>query len=209
MKIYRSFGELATVFLLILVAVAFLMYVIIDKSKNLKYDSLRNNAISFSDTVNKNQDSFKNYRIVYLDEVVNEQLMSNIKSPFSSKKCDVTQSYVELESNNKRYVTLTCDNYVLYRYNSTEGNYNIFKIGEWRSERKSNQDEEKVLYNCIDPTTGEVIYGDYYEANYLLYKINADYDKSYNDVSKINDSICKIDSKIFYRDQEEVYIKKD
>ena len=135
MKIFKSFGEFATIFLLLVIVVTCLMFWILKNGTSAKYKSLTNNAIRFSDVVSLNQSSFSNDRIVFLDEVIDGGYMSNIKSPFSTKNCDLTQSYVEIESS-KKYVTLTCDNYVLKRYNSSVKDAEVYEVSDWKSNKK-------------------------------------------------------------------------
>ena len=114
MKIYKSTSELITIILLIISSIAFLMYTLINNQMRMKYISLKNNAITFSKTVSTNLYNFSNEKIVFLDEVVKEEYISNIKSPFSSGFCDKKNSFVQIDGEGRRYVTLTCDNYMLY-----------------------------------------------------------------------------------------------
>ena len=51
MKIFKSFGEFATVFLLLVIVVTCLMFWILKNGTSAKYKSLTNNAIRFSDVV--------------------------------------------------------------------------------------------------------------------------------------------------------------
>ena len=203
MKIFKSFGEFATVFLLLVIVVTCLMFWILKNGTSAKYKSLTNNAIRFSDVVSLNQSSFSNDRIVFLDEVIDGGYMSNIKSPFSTKNCDLTQSYVEIESS-KKYVTLTCDNYVLKRYNSSVKDAEVYEVSDWKSDKKSDSDVEETVYNCTD-SNGNEIFDNYHEERYFIYEVNKKYGTYYSDVESINS--CNVDHKVVYRTMQKIDVK--
>lgn len=207
MKIYKSPRELITVLLLIISALAFFMYTITNNQMKAKYTSLKNNAITFSNAVSTNIYNFRNEKMVFLDEVVNEDYISNIKSPFSSGFCDGKNSFVQTDSEGRRFVTLTCDNYMLYNYDLKSDNFIILKISDWNTKKSSNS-EKKELYNCISLDSSTNIYDDYYEENFFLYKINSDYGTNYSKVEDIDSNICTVDKKIFYRTETEIDVEK-
>ena len=207
MKIYKSPRELITVLLLIISALAFFMYTITNNQMKAKYTSLKNNAITFSNAVSTNIYNFSNEKMVFLDEVVNEEYISNIKSPFSSGYCDGKTSFVQTDDNGGRHVTLTCDNYMLYNYDLKSDNFIILKISDWNTKKSSNS-EKKELYNCISFDSSTNIYDDYYEENFFLYKINSDYGTNYSKVEDIDSNICTVDKKIFYRTETEIDVEK-
>lgn len=207
MKIYNSTRELVIVILLVTFSFAFLMFTIINNQKKIKYNSLKNNAITFSNAVSTNIYNFSNEKIVFLDEAVNEEYISNIKSPFSSGFCDGKTSFVQTDDNGRRHVTLTCDNYMLYNYDLKSDNFIILKISDWNTKKRSNS-EKKELYNCISLDSSTNIYDDYYEENFFLYKINSDYGTNYSKVEDIDSDICTVDKKIFYRTETEIDVEK-
>lgn len=205
MKIFRSFGEFATVFLLLVLVVLGLMFWILKNGSSAKYKSLTNNAIRFSDVVGVNLSSFSNERLVFLEEVVDGGYMSNIKSPFSTNNCDIMKSYVEIDST-KKLVTLTCDKYVLKNYRAGDTDIEIYEVGDWKDTKKSDSDEEATLYNCVD-LNGNNVFDDYYEEKYFLYEMSKKYNSYFDDVNNINNSDCTIDSKTVYRTTKKVTIK--
>ncbi len=207
MKIYNSTRELVIVILLVTFSFAFLMFTIINNQKKIKYNSLKNNAITFSNAVSTNIYNFSNEKIVFLDEAVNEEYISNIKSPFSSGFCDGKTSFVQTDDNGRRHVTLTCDNYMLYNYDLKSDNFIILKISDWNTKKSSNS-EKKELYNCISFDSSTNIYDDYYEENFFLYKINSDYGTNYSKIEDIDSNICTVDKKIFYRTETEIDVEK-
>lgn len=207
MKIYKSPRELITVLLLIISALAFFMYTITNNQMKAKYTSLKNNAITFSNAVSTNIYNFRNEKMVFLDEVVNEDYISNIKSPFSSGFCDGKNSFVQTDSEGRRFVTLTCDNYMLYNYDLKSDNFIILKISDWDTKKSSNS-EKKELYNCVSANSSKNIYDDYYEEKFFLYRINSDYGTNYSKVEDIDSNICTVDKKIFYRTETEIDVEK-
>lgn len=207
MKIYKSPREILTVMLLIISALAFLMYTVVNNGMKSKYTSLKNNAILFSNAVSTNLYNFSNERIVFLDEVINENYLSKIKSPFSSGFCDATRSYVQFDDNGRKYVTLTCDNYMLYNFDVQSNEMIVYKISDWKTKKDKNSEQQK-MYNCIDSSTSSNVYDDYYEKNFFLYKINSDNGTHYFDVKEIDSSVCDVDTKTFYRTETEIEIKE-
>lgn len=205
MKIFRSFGEFATIFLLLVLVALGLMFWILKNGSSAKYKSLTNNAIRFSDVVGVNLSSFPNERLVFLEEVVDGGYMSNIKSPFSTNNCDIMKSYVEIDST-KKFVTLVCDKYVLKNYSAGDTDIELYEVGDWKDTKKNDSDEEATLYNCVD-LNGNNVFDDYYEEKYFLYEMSKKYNSYYDDVSTINNSYCTIDSKTVYRTTKKVTIK--
>jgi hypothetical protein len=191
--------EILTVIVLIMCIFAFLMYSILGGADNQKFSTMIDDAINFSKVVSTNSNSFHNTETIYLDEVINEGLISKMKSPFSSKSCDVTESKIEY-IDGYPYVTLKCDNYLIDKTKiNSKSNVTIYKVGNWTTKKKNSDDEEKVMYNCSN--NGKELYSSYYEELYLVSKLNADNGTSYffiDDASSDCDSV----SKTFYRTKE-------
>ena len=98
--------EVLTIFVLAIGAVAAGLYFILGSTNRQKYDTFKDNAISFGKIVSTNSNTFHNTEHVYLDEVLDEKLLkNNIKNPFEAGYCDVGESKVVFE-NGKPYVTL-------------------------------------------------------------------------------------------------------
>ena len=205
MKILKSFGELATIFLLLLVISVGLLFWILNNISYAKFKSLTKNAVSFSDVVGLNLSSFSNERLVFLEEVLDGGYMSKIKSPFSTNNCDGSSSYVEVNST-KKSVTLTCDEYVLRNYTAGDKDVEIYEVGGWHDIKKNDLEEESVLYNCIN-LNGNTIFDEYYGDKYFLYKVNKMYGTHFLDVSSIKNVDCVVDFKIVYRSVKRVNFK--
>ncbi|MBQ6323956.1 MAG: hypothetical protein IJI22_03890 [Bacilli bacterium] len=191
--------EVLTVIVLIMSLSCFLLYGVFKNRDSKKFDTFMNSAIVFCNTVRANEATFHNSGVVYLGEVLDEKLMSEIRSPFSSKYCDNSESKVEL-INDVPHVTLKCDNYIIEkaRFNDKE-NAKIYKIGGWSSKKNSSDDEEKTLYNCI--IDGKELFDDYYEELYFISRINKKFGTDYYYASNIKDE-CKVKHKKFYRTKE-------
>jgi len=191
--------EVLTVIVLILVIFAYLMHVALKGANNQKISTMEDSAIGFSKAVTTNISSFHNTETVYLNEVINEQLLSNIKSPFSSNYCDGTSSKVEL-LDGQPYVTLKCDEFLIEKaafFNKKD--IPVYKVSGWSETRNSADDEEKTLYNCI--VDGKELYDEYYEELYFVSKINEDFGTANYFADSINGT-CQVLTKTFYRKKE-------
>lgn len=205
MKIYKSKGELATVLLLIISAIAFFMYTIINNGMRTKYISLKNNAVMFSNAVSTNLYSLSNEQTIYLDEIIDEEYLSKMKSPFSAGYCNAAESYVEIDGDGNKNVTLTCDNYMLYNYNLDSDEFVVYKISDWDTKKVKNAEKQK-LYSCLDSSTSKNVFGGYYDEKYLLYKINKEFGTTYYELDNVDSEVCKVDSKLFYRTETEIVV---
>ena len=200
----KGFGkfEVLTMIVLLLCIFAYLMYSILGGANKQKYTTMKDNAIRLGNVTATNISSFRNQDTVYLEEVIDEQLLKkNIKSPFSSKDCDLTESKVEIVEG-KALVTLKCDQYLIEKYASSS-EPDIYEVGEW-SLKKNDDSEEKVLFNCIKD--GKEIYPNYYEELYFVSKINKDYSTSYYFADNVKD-VCEVVIKSFYRTKKKVEYK--
>lgn len=206
MKIFKSFGEFATIFLLLVLVVLGGMFWILRNGNSARYKSLTNNAIRFSDVVGLNLSSFSNERLVFLDEVLDGGYMSNIKSPFSTNNCDGSRSFVEVDSNIK-YVTLTCDDYMLNRYRAGDKDIDIYEISDWKFKREDSSDLEENIYNCLD-SNGNTVFEKYNEEKYFLYEVNSKFGTNYYDINTIDNSKCIVDKKVAYRTMKKVDINE-
>lgn len=195
--------EVIIVMLCLLVVGSYLLYSIVDKKIVNNFRAFKYNAISFNDVVISNFSSFSNDKIVYLAEVIDEGLLTSIKSPFSSNYCDTKESLVE-EDDNDRYVTLKCDDYLIEHYDIKDSNnVIIYKVGKWDTNKNLKDIEEKILYNCIDNNSKAKIFDEYVEKDYFIYKINKEFSTNYSSLDEIKNN-CNVVSKKFYRTKVEV-----
>lgn len=199
----KGFGkfEVLTMIVLLLGISAFLMYTILGGANSQKLSSLKDNALNFGKTVATNFASFLNTNNVYLNDVISEGLLKNIKSPFSSGYCDERESKVEI-IDGKAYATLKCDEYIIEKYNSTgSGDVNIYKVGKWSEKESGKNLEKKTLYNC--KLNGKNMFDEYLEEGYMVSLINKDYNSEYFDAMDVSE-LCEVVTKDFYRTREVV-----
>ena len=206
MRNNKGFGkfEVLTVLVLLIILVAYLMYSILGGGNmEQKVGKMRDAAVQLNKAVYTNMDSFRNERVVYLEEVIEQGFFDSIKSPFSSNKCDVSESKVETVSRNERYVTLKCDDYLIKRERTSDlSNIPIYHVGKWSTTKPKGEIEEKVLYNCED--SGKEVFGQYYEENYFVFKLSKLYSVNFYSINDVSDSVCHKKEKTFYRAIEEV-----
>ncbi len=197
----KGFGkfEVLTMIVVLLVVFAYLMYMLLGGADKQKFDTFRDNAVTFSKTAATNFSSFHNFENVYLNEVIEEELMKGIKSPFSGEYCDEMESKVEM-IDGYAYVTLKCDNYLIDKArNNSKSDMKIYKVGEWSSKKNSKNDEKKTLYNCsID---GKEIFDDYMEELQMVSRVNRDYQTDFYFSADVK-AVCDVVTKDFYRTKE-------
>lgn len=197
----RGFGkfEIFTIIVLILCVSAFLMGNILKLSSLQKIDTMRKNAVVLSKTVMTNLESFHNNRVVYLDEIISQKFMKKIKSPFGTGDCDTSESKVEI-IDNKVYVTLKCDDYLIDKaLVEDENEIKVYNVGNWSLKKPSGEYQETILYNCMK--NNEEIFDDYEEELYMVFKINEVEGTEFyssNDLS----NICVLVNKTFYRQKD-------
>lgn len=199
-KGFMKFEVLTMVFLFI-VAVCVGGYFIIKGANGQKINTMSSNGLRFSEVVVTNISSFKNLNLVYLDEVVKEELMDNIKNPFGGGDCDVTESNVEFVGGDP-LTTLKCGNYLIDKQNIKDVNeVKLYKVSDWQEEKLTGDGvEERIFYNC--EKDGKNLFDEYLEEGYLVAKINQEFDTAYYFRSNITE--CdEIVEKTFYRTKVE------
>lgn len=199
-KGFMKFEVLTMVFIFI-VAVCGGGYFILKGANGQKINTMSSNGLRLSEVVVTNISSFKNLNLVYLDEVINEKLIDNIKNPFGGGNCDATESSVEMVGGDP-YTTLKCGDYLIDKQNIKDvKDVKLFKVSKWQEEKIAGDNvEERVLYNC--EKDGKNLYDEYLEEGYLVAKINQDFDTNHYFKNTINE--CdEIVEKTFYRTKEE------
>ena len=200
-KGFMRFEVLTMVFLFI-VAICGGGYFIIKGANGQKINTMSSNGLRLSEVVVANLDSFKNLNLVYLEEVINEKLMDNIRNPFGGGSCNTAESSVEIVSG-EPYTTLKCGNYLIDKQNIKDVNeVKLYKVSEWQEEKLTGDNvEEKLFYNC--EKDGKNLYEDYLEDGYLVAKINKDFGTSYYFMNQISSECDKIVEKTLYRTKVE------
>lgn len=193
--------ELITIMGLFLVIFAFLSYILLKGLNKQRLDTMKENSLTFSHLVVNNIASFKNVSLVYLGEAIDEKVATPIKSPFGGKYCDPALSKVE-SIDGKVYVTLKCGRYEIKHIEAKDKNkVPVIEVSEWDTKKLEADEangvsvEETTLYNCIED--GKEKFDTFYEKDYLLYKINREYGKSYYFMENIKE--CTVKPKKFFR----------
>ena len=108
--------EVLTMIFIGVVAFCGAAFFILKGANGQKINTMSSNGLRLSEVVVANLDSFKNLNTVYLDEVIKEELMDNIKNPFGGGNCDETASRVDIVSG-APYTTLKCGDYLIDNQN--------------------------------------------------------------------------------------------
>lgn len=209
MRNNKGFGrfEVMTMIVVLLLIFAGAGYSILNGASGQRLSTFKDNALKFSQTVVTNGASFRNTKVVYLDEAIDGKFSNKIKNPLGSGYCDPTESRVNL-IDGQSYATLRCGDYLIDQalFKGTDP-VPVYKVSEW-SETKPKGDnvEEKVLYNCVD--NGKELFDTYYEDYYLVYKVFKQFNQEYYTIKSISKSVCTVTEKTFYRTKELVEEKK-
>lgn len=193
--------EVVTILLICIIAFCGGAFFIVKNVNNQKISTMSSNGLKLSEVVVANISSFKNLNMVYLEEVINEELLNNIKNPFGGGNCDTTESKVDI-IDGKPYTTLRCGSYLIDKENIRDvEKTHIYKISEWSSSKIDGENiEEKVFYNC--KKDGKNLYENFLEEGFLVAKINNDYDKNYYFIENLTDVCDEIVEKTFYRTKD-------
>lgn len=197
----KGFGkyEVLTMIVILLAIFAYLMYALLGGVNKQKFETFRDNAITFSKTSVTNFSSFHNFENVYLNEVVEEELIKKIRSPFSTNYCDEMESKVEM-IDGQPYVTLKCDDYLIDKSKTNSiSSMKIYKVGEWSEKQENKNDEKKTLYNC--KKDGKEMFDDYMEELQMVSRINREHETDFYFSSEVK-SVCDVVTKDFYRTKE-------
>ena len=210
MKNNYGFGKFEglTIIVLLLGVVAFFMYTTLEGVSPKKLEKFKEIPVSFNKAVYTNLDSYQNSNLVYLQEVIDQGYLKNVKSPFSDGYCDYLESKVETVQLSERYVTLKCDNFLISKVRSTNlKSAVIYEVSDWSLERPEGDTvDEAVLYNC-QSADGSTIFPNYLEEGAFLYSYNKLYSNSYYRISDIKPGICTVVSNTFYRTRKEYSAK--
>lgn len=199
MKSNKGFGkfEVLTIMVVLLIIFCILSMNLFGGVSKQKIETMKKSATSFTTSVTTNIDTFHNTEKVYLQEVIDEELIRPIKSPVGGGKCSGADSYVEL-IDGMPYVTLNCNNVLIEKENFVNKDINVYKVSKWMSKKTKDDMEERILYSC--KSNGKEIFDRYYEELYFVYEINKKYGTDYYFASDVKD--CEVVSKTFYRTKE-------
>ena len=188
--------EFLTVAVTCLILSAILLFIVINNNNNEKFQVFRYNARTVGiNAVNYNNETSED--VVYLYELINNNLVTRIKNNFSGDEyCDMYESKVVFSLNNKK-VTLKCGEYLIYNQDVTDKEYNIYKVSDWSFNKISgdNVDTTKV-YGLIK--NGNNLLDGYYEEELFIKLVRDNYGEKYNSLQDIKENY-KVDEKTAYR----------
>ncbi len=189
--------EVLTIFAIIIIGFAIGLNFIVNSGNKQKTKTMKSSAQIFASVVASNTNGFDVYfNEHYLDEVVDNKLMKDIKSPFGGKFCDGNESKVGLE-NDKVYVTLKCgDRLIEHTSEEAIEEAVIYKVTQWSDTKRNGSNQERTVYNCIN--NNKEVFDRYLEEVDFIYNVNKKYNQQNTSIENIKES-CKVKSKTVYR----------
>lgn len=207
MKVKNSKGvvlpELLAIIAFIAVIFAFATYVSFKDGDKRKYEVFAQNARDFATKVSTYRDEYvKYYDEIYLQDIVADNYIKPFKNPFSGGgECDLYESKVVIVSNEERYVTLKCGDYLIDSQNVSSGNYKVYKVSKWQEKIGSSLEAEtSKLYNY--QKNGKMVLDNYVVAKELVTLYNKNERQNVKSLSDINLEDINIITKTFYRTKE-------
>ena len=187
--------EFLTVVLVCLILTSILLYIVIGLCDKEKFQVFRYNAKTIG--INAIQyDGTRNFNTVYLYEMINDGLVTEMKNSFSGDElCDIFDSKVEFTDSGKK-VTLRCGNYLIYKQDITSQNYNIYKITDWTSKKLTgdNVDVNKVYNAVLDD---DEMLDDYYEMDLFIKLMMNKYGSQYYSIEAIKEDFNVIEKTVY------------
>ena len=188
--------EFLTVAVTCLILSAILLFIVINNNKQEKFQVFRYNAKTVGiNAVNYNNKS--NIDVVYLYELINNNLVTNIKNSFSgSAYCDIYESKVVFDNNTKK-VTLKCGEYLIYNQDITAKDYDIYKVSNWSFKKMDGDNVDTVKVYAI-MKNGKNLLDNYYEEELFVKLVALNYGDKYSSLKDIKKNY-DIDEKTAYR----------
>ncbi len=191
----KSNYEFLTVVVVCLILAAIVLGIALNNVQKERFRVFRYNAKTVGiNAINyeaRNSDS-----IVYLYELINDNLVTEVKNNFSGDEfCDYYQSKVEFVGD-KKLVTLKCGKYLIYKQDVTLEDYSIYKVSDWSF--------DKVSGDNIDVTTvyslkmnGDTLLSGYYEKDLFIKLVASNFGKKYNSLDKIEKDYDVVSKKAY------------
>ena len=179
----EGFGskEILTVSIVCFILAGILLYISVKSSYQEKFRVLEHNARVFGNSATVYQIENNNDEIT-MSELLDNGLFARVKNPFGNEYCDIYESRVEYE-NDQKFVTLRCGEYLIDHQSLVDDKIKIYKVGDWMTEKKSDNLEEKTLYNYKNK--GKDGFEEYHSASVFLYLFNKSVNKNYESIDQI------------------------
>ncbi len=175
--------EFLLIAIVCLILTAAILVIAIRSSDDEKFKVFRYNAktIALNAVIIENE---TNREIVYLQEMLDQGLISPIKNPFGEEKtCNAAESKVEL-IHGERHVTLQCGDHLIYKQKLTDKTYTVYQVTKWSEEKKETSNEERVVYNL--KSDGQNIFEVLQEEVLFLNNVNKKFGTNYQSVDQID-----------------------
>ena len=173
-----TYEFLVIVFVCLIITVIVLL-IVINVDKQTSFQVFKYNAkIIGINAINYNDET------VYLYEMINDNLVTNMKNTFSDDEfCNIYDSKVEFKDD-KRLVTFRCGDYLIYNQDITKKDYNLYKVSDWAFKEKTGSHVDvTVLYTLFKD--GKQLLNGYYEKNLFIRLVMDSYGSKYNNLKEI------------------------
>lgn len=196
--------EILVVIVLYAAVFSIISLVGLNSANKTKFKALKYDAVAFSYNVRTyltyNKVDFDGK--IYLSEIVKYDDSYNITSPFDADHmCSLNDSYVVMK-NNTMYVTLKCDDYMLYEYDIRNTKYEVYHVGAWEEEKpaihKNKVIDQLAVYNY--KKNNNYVLDEFVPLEILIDTYNANENRN---VTSIN-TIDSMEEKIYYRERKVV-----
>ena len=195
-KLGKGNYEFLTVAVTCLIVSAIFLFIVLSNSEREKIQVFKYNAKTVGiNAVNYNNETSDD--VVYLYELINNNLVTKIKNNFSGDEyCDTYESKVVFTEDSKK-VTLRCGEYLIYNQDITDDDYKIYKVSNWSYKKISGNNVEKLkVYGLIKNRKN--LLGNYYEKDLFIKLVADNYGSKYYSLDSIEKDY-NISEKTIYR----------
>ena len=179
----KSSYEFLTIAVVCLILSSIVLGIAIENGKKEKFQVFRYNAKTIG--INAiNYEARNSDAVVYLYELINDNLVTNIKNNFSGDEfCDSYQSKVEFVDD-KKLVTLQCGDYLIYKQDITDKEYDIYKVNDWSFDEVSGDNVDVTTVYSLK-VNGEYLFNKYYEKDLFIKLVADNYGDKYSTLEEI------------------------
>ena len=192
----KSNYEFLTVAVVCLILASIVLGIALNNVRNERFRVFRYNAKIVG--INAiNYEARNSEDVVYLYELINDNLIKEVKNSFpGDESCDLYASKVEFVDD-KKMVTLQCGNYLIYKQDITDKNYDIYKVDDWSFEKKDGKDIDTIDVYSLNKNGKDLLNG-FYEEELFVKLVASNYGDDYNSLEQIEKDF-DVKSKKAYR----------
>ena len=192
----KSNYEFLTVAVVCLILASIVLGIALNNVRNERFRVFRYNAKIVG--INAiNYEARNSEDVVYLYELINDNLIKEVKNSFfGDESCDLYASKVEFVDD-KKMVTLQCGNYLIYKQDITDKNYDIYKVDDWSFEKKDGKDIDTIYVYSLNKNGKDLLNG-FYEEDLFVKLVASNYGDEYNSLEQIEKDF-DVKSKKAYR----------